>query len=222
MKSLDPKEIIRPAAVLVIICIVIAALLAGTNELTKEPIAEQTQLQAQQAREIVLPQASRFEPVPADAVQSLGLPDGCYFALDKDNRVIGVTITTAAKGYGGDITVIVGIDSTQDSVSGVSILSQDETPGLGSNATNAEFTDQYKQPLPQNGFSVIKNAQPKDGEIAAITGATITSDAVTAAVNEALSVYNNTLKKYDVSLGLWEDVLSAIQAKPDSSKGGAD
>lgn len=69
---------------------------------------------------------------------------------------------------------------------------------------------------------MIKNAQPKDGEIAAITGATITSDAVTAAVNEALSVYNNTLKKYDVSLGLWEDVLSAIQAKPDSSKGGAD
>ena len=98
MKSLDPKEIIRPAAVLTVICVVIAALLAGTNELTKEPIAAQTQLQAQQAREIVLPQANRFEPVPADTVQSLGLPDGCYFALDKDNRVIGVTITPVATG----------------------------------------------------------------------------------------------------------------------------
>ena len=75
----------------------------------------------------------------------------------------------------------------------MSILSQDETPGLGANATKSEFTDQYKQKAQE--LEVIKNAEPADGEIQAITGSTITSQAVTDAVNKAVAAYEKIEKE---------------------------
>lgn len=184
MKNLNAKAILTPALVLFLICMIVAGLLGGTNALTKEPIEEQSQLKAQQARKTVLPQAKGFEQVSLS-----GTDAECYAALNEDDEILGYAITTAAKGYGGDVMVMTGIDAVEGKVTGVSILSQNETPGLGANAVRPEFTGQYKQALPEGGFDVIKNAQPKDGEIAAMTGATITSKAVTDAVNEAVSLY---------------------------------
>lgn len=188
MKKLNPKAIIKPTLVLFIICLVIAALLAGTNLMTKDPIAQQAELKAQQARQTVMPDAAAFEQ------KTLGDTDAqCYAAADKDGRLVGYTFTTAAKGYGGDVQVMTGIDARSGEISGVAILSQSETPGLGANAVKPDFTGQYRQAVPEEGFDVIKNAQPKDGEIAAMTGATITSKAVTAAVNEAVRYYEEYL-----------------------------
>ena len=68
------------------------------------------------------------------------------------------------------------------------LLSQEETPGLGANAAKEEFRQQYQQAVPQNGFEVVKST-PGDGQIEAMTGATISSDAVTDAVNLAVSAY---------------------------------
>ena len=75
-------------------------------------------------------------------------------------------------------------------VTGVTILSLSETPGLGMNAQNADFTDMYKQPVPENGFTVLKSGTADNGNIVALTGATITSQAVTDAVNAAVSQYH--------------------------------
>ena len=75
-------------------------------------------------------------------------------------------------------------------ITGVTILSLNETPGLGMNAQNATFTDMYKQTAPESGFNVIKSGTAGDGNIVALTGATITSQAVTDAVNAAIEQYN--------------------------------
>lgn len=186
MSKFKPKEIFIPTVSLFIICLIITALLAYTNSLTTEPIEKQNQLKAQQSRELVLAVAKDFEPVDEE--------NDCYKGVDQNGAVVGYTLTTKAKGYGGDVQVMVGIDSKTNAVSGVVVLSHNETPGLGANAAKAEFSDQYKQPVPDNGFTVIKNAEPKDGEIQALTGATITSKAVTTAVNDALNFYNTKLK----------------------------
>ena len=58
------------------------------------------------------------------------------------------------------------------------------------NAQNASFTDMYKQTVPEGGFNVIKSGTAGDGNIVALTGATITSQAVTDAVNSAIDQYN--------------------------------
>ena len=105
----------------------------------------------------------------------------------------GYVITTEAKGYGGTIEVMTGI-TADGSVSGVVLLSQNETPGLGANATKESFTEQYQQAVPESGFEVIKSGAAADGQIQAMTGATITSRAVTDAVNLAVEKYQ-TLEK---------------------------
>ena len=88
---------------------------------------------------------------------------------------------------------MVGIDATTNQVSGINVVSNSETPGLGAKATDPSFSDQYKG-KPTEALSVIKNGTPGDTEIIAISGATITSSAVTDGVNAAIEVYNNSLK----------------------------
>ena len=187
MKKLNPKEIIVPIAVLLIICVGVTAILAAVNNLTKEPIAQQAQQKAEQARAVVLPNAESFEQVSAELD---GVSDA-YKGI-KNGETVGYTFTASSNGYGGAVEVMVGIDSASGEISGVSILSQSETPGLGANAVKSEFTDQYKQKAQE--ITVIKNAEPKDGEIEALTGATITSKAVTSAVNNAVAAYEEIVK----------------------------
>lgn len=187
MKKLNPKEIIVPILVLLIICAGITAILASINGITAEPIAQQAEQKAQQARAIVLPDAQEYEEVDIEAD---GVSD-CYKGT-KDGETVGYTFTASANGYGGAVEIMVGIESESGEISGVSILSQSETPGLGANAVKTEFTDQFKQPAQE--LKVIKNAEPADGEVEALTGATITSTAVTNAVNSAVAAYEEMTK----------------------------
>ncbi|HHZ06797.1 MAG TPA: RnfABCDGE type electron transport complex subunit G [Clostridiales bacterium] len=183
MKPFNIKAIAIPTVSLFAICLIVTALLAGTNAMTADTIARQSLEKASQSRSVVLPQAKDFKECTLD--------DKTYYqGLDDSGNIVGYTFTTAAKGYGGEVQVMTGIDST-NAVSGVVILSQNETPGLGANAEKDVFKDQFKQQLTWDGgmFTVIKNAQPTTGEIQAMTGATITSKAVANAVNEAVDMY---------------------------------
>ena len=178
------KDIFVPAVTLLVICLVVSALLAGTNALTKEPIAENALKKSQEAMQSVCPGAVSFEG-------GKGLEVEVYKALDESGNVIGCAIPVTSKGYGGDIQIMVGISSVDGGmVTGVEILSHGETPGLGANATAEEFRNQFKDNPSLHGFSVVKDGTGgTEGKIDAITGATITSNAVTNAVNEALNIY---------------------------------
>ena len=182
MKKLNWKEILLPAAALTVICLVVTAALGVTNELTKGPIAVLQEETERASRQQVLPQAQEFTEIEYE-----GLTDAPYEGRDASGQLVGYVIVTQAKGYGGTIQVMTGID-TSGTVTGVNILSHSETVGLGANAAKPEFTDQYQKPIPEDGFVVEKNG--KDGDaIQALTGATITSNAVTDAVNSAVKVY---------------------------------
>lgn len=178
------KDILVPTVTLFVICLVVSALLAGTNALTKEPIAQNELKKSQEAMHSVCPDAVSFEG-------GKGIEIEFYKALNESGEVIGCAIPVSAKGYGGDVSVMVGISSVDGGmVTGVEILSHSETPGLGANATNESFRKEYNQDITASGFSVVKDGTGgSEGKIDAITGATITSNAVTNAVNEAMSIY---------------------------------
>ena len=165
--KLDWKQIVRPAAVLTIICVVVTAVLGGANALTKDAIAAQEAAAEQAARAEVLPGASEFR------------------ASD-----VGCVCITQTNGYGGALRVMTGI-SADGAVTGVSILKNSETVGLGANCVKESFRSQFVGAVPEKGYSVYKAGGdvPASGGIAALTGATITSNAVVAAVNEALQLY---------------------------------
>lgn len=178
------KEVIKPAAILFVICVAVSAALAGTNLLTADRIARAAAQKAEESRMVVLPEAEAFQ-ASEDGTHYIGLnkeaPEGV---------VVGYVFETESKGYGGTVKVMTGI-STEGEITGVVVLSHSETPGLGANAEKESFREQYKQPVGDlaGGISVVKFQAPAEGEIQAMTGATITSAAVTNAVNSAIELY---------------------------------
>lgn len=177
--KLSAKEVLKPTLILVIICLVVTACLAGTNVLTRSAIAAQNAKDAEESRKVALPTAEAFE-------QSTKNKD-CYVGK-KGSDVTGYVFTTESNSYGGKIKVMTGIDK-DGKVTGVILLSTNDTPGLGLNAQKESFRDQYKQKAPDKGFEVVKGGGAKEGQINAMTGATISSKAVTTAVNEAITEY---------------------------------
>ncbi len=175
------KDSVLPALTLTIICAVMTLALAGTNELTKQQIADAQLETAAHSRMVVLPEADEFTEA-----------DGYYEGAAGGNTV-GYVFETSSNGYGGQIDVMTGI-SADGRITGVTILNQNETPGLGANILNEGFTAQYMQNVPEHSLEVVKNQIASDGEIEALTGATISSNAVTNAVNQAVEIYNNEIK----------------------------
>ncbi len=180
MKKFSFKEVGVPAIVLFLIAAICTAILAVTNNVTLPKINENNRQAEIKSRQIVISTADSFSDEKTAG-------DKTYVeALDKDGNVIGYVFTTSsAKGYGGEIKIMTGV-SADGKVTGIEILSIEETAGLGMNAKKDTFKNQY---VGSSGlFSVVKS-NPGENEIQALTGATITSSAVTEAVNEALAIY---------------------------------
>ncbi|MCH3971853.1 MAG: RnfABCDGE type electron transport complex subunit G [Oscillospiraceae bacterium] len=178
----ESKGIAKPIIVLFLICLIVTLALALTNQITKSKIVEINKANETASQQQVLPAASAFATKTAN---------GKTFVVGtKDGKTVGYVFTTTTTSYGGDIKVMTGI-SSDGKVTGVNLLKTSDTPGLGLNAKKDSFRAQYKQSIPKSGsFTVVKNGKAGDGQVAALTGATITSKAVTTAVNDAVSTYN--------------------------------
>ena len=169
---------IAPTLVLVIICLVITGALALTYQVTKPVIEDINAKNADLARAEVLPSGADggFEAI--DAVLLENVVD-VYQATDGS----GMTFTTIDKGFGGVVTVMTGIDAN-GAITGVKITGHSETPGLGTKAMTEEHLSQFL------GQSAITNSSESGkGQIDAITGATISSNAIFRAVDTALAEY---------------------------------
>ena len=183
-KKISPKAILIPTLSLFLICAVVTALLAVTNSVTAEKIAANEAQSKQESMRKVLPDATDFTPVFEDSADYEIYLASCAVD-DATTASIGFAISTAASGYGGQVKVMTGFDLA-GSIVGVDVFyNDDETPGLGKNTSNQAFTDQYK------GLTAGEDAAAGNGQIVdAVTSATISSRAVTAAVNEACAIYN--------------------------------
>ena len=179
------KEILKPTIVLFIICVVTAALLGFTNQLTAPKIAALAEQNEIAVRKLLLPEATDFEESVNDASNNVTYCLG----VDADGSGIGYVFTTVSKGYGGDVKIMTGVDM-KGTVTGVKTLELSETAGLGMNAQNDSFLNQYKG---ESGTVAVAKNSPSENEIQALTGATITSTAVTKCVNAALDYFSSQL-----------------------------
>lgn len=188
------KNIIKNTAILTIITLVAGILLGLVYDITKEPIAQAKERAKNEAYQAVMKEADAFEALEVEAIE-LGI-DGCVIdevvSAKSGDEVKGFVITsTTNEGYGGSIQVSVGI-AADGTVKGIEMLSISETAGLGMNANTTEFKAQYADVL-TDAFVVTKTGASAENEIDAISGATITSNAVTNAVNSAIVYFNNVL-----------------------------
>ena len=194
------SKIIKNALALTAITVVIGLLLGVVYEVTKEPISQQQLKAKQEACVEVFPDADSFEAMDItgntedfraaldEAGYTAQTVDEVYEALDASGETAGYVITvTSAEGYGGDIQFSMGV-ALDGTTLGISFLSISETAGLGMNADTDSFKDQFKdQNVPE--FSYSKTGATQEGEIDALSGATITTNAVTNGVNAGLCVF---------------------------------
>lgn len=176
MKNNTFKENIFPVIVLVCICLVVTLALAGTYSVANPKILENQQKAADEARMQVLPEGDSFTQYDGKLVD--GVID-CYMA---DNKA-GMAITAGYKGFGGTVEVMIGINA-DGAITGVTVTNHGETPGLGTKAMTEEYLSQY-----QTVTEVVGGHIKNDSNIDAITGATISSNAIYCSVAEALEQF---------------------------------
>ena len=201
------SSFLKNCVALLVITLVAGLALSAVNEITKEPIAKAEETARLEAYETVFPDAEFEIPQDLDAlleggqaaIDSVGLT-GCtvsdiLYANDANGERIGYVVAAVSpNGYGGDISVAVGIDAKTSTITGFSVLSNSETAGLGARCTEDEFVSQFAG-KDATSIEYVKGGGAAGNQIDAISGATVTTNAVTEAVNSALAVYGNVLKE---------------------------
>ncbi|WP_461206979.1 RnfABCDGE type electron transport complex subunit G [Clostridium sp. DL1XJH146] len=184
-------SILRLGLILFIVTAVAGTVLGGVHKITAEPIAIQAIKTNNEAMQEVLPSAEEF------SLLDIEIPEDSMIQEVNEGQaageIAGYSIKVITAGYGGDVTLIVGI-SAEGTIQGMKILEHSETPGLGANAEKDEFRVQYNDKSVEEELTVVKTEPVNDNEIQALTGATITSKAVTTGVNAAIEFYNSELK----------------------------
>ena len=196
---------VKDAIILFAITLISGLVLGFVYDITKAPIAAAAKAAKNEAYAVVFPEAKDFEENEADTAKIAETADeiaGKGFghsnidevvtAKDESGNNIGRVITSTSKdGYNGTVQISVGIKS-DGTVVGITFLTLEETPGLGMRAAEESFYGQYANKNTKE-FKLVKGAAGADDEISAISGSTITSSAVTNAVNAAL-YFNSILE----------------------------
>ena len=197
------NKIVKNTLILTAITVVSGLLLGVVYGITKEPIAEAQENTKQEAYRSVLSDALSFETMEdfdaADAASIL--EENGYSSdeitevaegIDDSGETVGYVVNVMShEAYDGDLEVSVGI-AADGTVKGIEMLSISETAGLGMKADEAEFKDQFKDKNVEK-FTYTKSGESGDDKIDAISGATITTNAVTNAVDSALVYFQNEL-----------------------------
>lgn len=195
------NRIIKDAMALTVITLVAGAALGGVYEITREPIARQEALEKEQAYKKVFENASEFHSVEITPQMDAELREqldgeGCRAqtveeimeAVDGNGNLLGYAFTVvSSEGYGGDIKFSMGVQS-DGTMNGISILSIGETAGLGMNADTPEFKEQFADKKVEK-FTYTKKGAAADNEIDALSGATVTTNAMTKGVNAGLCAF---------------------------------
>lgn len=171
------KERLAPTIVLGVICLVASVLLAATYQVTAPQIERIKIENANAARAEVMPEASSFDAVDCELV------DGVSEVYEASNGT-GYVITSAAKGFGGDITVMTAID-VEGKIEAIKVTdASNETPGLGSKTTTPDHASKFV------GAVSITMTDGEEGTfVAPVSGATYSSRGVFNAVKAALEQY---------------------------------
>jgi electron transport complex protein RnfG len=186
-KKEGKASLFKPAIVLLIICMISGLLLGYVDGLTRPVISKLDEQTKKDAMAEVFADADSFGDSKEDK-------DITYAqALDKDGKTLGYVLETTVNGYGGDIDVMVGIkqDGTINKAKVVS--ADDETPGLGQNTKKESFIGQFTGK--SGTFKLVKTSPSSSDEIQAVTSATISSTAVTKAVNSMTEYFSENLKE---------------------------
>lgn len=168
------NRVYKPVVVLALVCVVVTGALAVADHITGPLIEETTRRNQEAARMELLPEADGFERVEVCEQENV-------VEIYKASNDVGVVVTGTAKGYGGDVVVMVAFDA-DGTIKRIKVTEQSETKGIGSKVVdNAAYWAQYE------GLPAERLVLGED--VDAVTGATRSSRALLEAVNAAVEGY---------------------------------
>ncbi len=146
-----------------------------------DPLIEQNQQEAlREAVFFVLPSTEYYQGREIEGKE-------VYECYNSDDELIGYAFTASGGGYQGTIELMFGVGTELEEIKGIEILASEETPGLGGKIRGENFKNQFRRLEASQGIGLVKSEEPEKGEIQAITGATISSQAVVDIINKELS-----------------------------------
>ncbi len=175
------KTFIHYAMILFLFTGLACGVLAWVNTKTKPVIEENKAKSEDEARKAVINTATEFEKVETKEITY-------YLAKDANKQIIGYTFVAEGKGYSGVLKTMVGVDLNLV-IQNILVIQQTETPGLGANSVKPEFPDKFKE-LKKDQLKVDKDG----GQIKSLSGATITTRALTISIKAYLELLENALK----------------------------
>ncbi|MDR2527836.1 MAG: RnfABCDGE type electron transport complex subunit G [Synergistaceae bacterium] len=183
------EKILRLGGILCLVTAVTGIILGAVYSITLEPIRRTQERLQNEALSGALPGAEAFTPMEV-ASNADPMVQGIHRG-SSGNKTVGHSISVTTKGYGGPIQIVVGV-AEDGALRAIQILSQSETPGLGAKSSTPAFLGQYSNKKVER-LTVVKASPAVPEEVQAISGATITSNAVSDGVNAALAHWRTHL-----------------------------
>ncbi len=193
----EPFRIPKPVIALTIIAALAGLALSGVYSMTRDTIEAQELAKETEAYKAVCADADSFAAIP-EAETALKEMEGettrvnkAYAAKDAAGNTIGYAMNVTSKGFGGDVSMALGM-TADGTITGISFTELNETAGLGMKAQEPAFKDQFAGK--SGKLTLVKGTASGEQEISAITGASVTSNAVISAVNAGIEFYETVLK----------------------------
>lgn len=176
------RETLKLGAILGLVCAIAGASLAVVHGITQDMILVRQEQELNRKLQALIPAAERFERIEPEE-------GGMFYLGYSGNNVAGAIMEGTAKGYKGDIRLLVAIDSSSK-ISGVEVVTHGETIGIGTRALEPGFLQQFSGRAHDEQLVAGKNVDM-------ITGATVSSRAVLSSVGDALALYKTHVLKVD-------------------------
>ncbi len=182
------KENIKLGLILLIITSIAGLTLGLANNATAESIAQNSKINKEDLK-VILPGADTIKDSPKE-------PSGIVKQILEaynGSELVGYVLKVTPKGFHGDIDMMVAINK-EGKQTGIKVIAQSETPGVGSKIEQPIFQDKFKDKAIDKPLKVVKTSAAQPNEVEGISGATISSNAVATGANEAIKFYKTNIK----------------------------
>ena len=182
------KEVVRITSVLTLVCLICALLLSVVYSLSNKKIEINKERRVEEALTTVAPQAARIEEITIEE-------ETIYKLFDQGESLIGYGFLASGQGYQGKIKMLVVSDKSLKYLEGIEVVESLETPGLGAKIQEDLFKSQFKNLNIASDLTCLRDEPEKNGQIKAITGATVSSRAVVNILNSRIKEIRELLNK---------------------------
>lgn len=183
----DKSGYVRQAWLVILLAIAYGGALAGVESTLGPRIAENKKNETYDVIPHLVPGADKSRTVEVTVEDAAGQPHRVYEARGADGALRGWVLPAGGQGFADRIDLLIGMDPEASKITGLYVLEQKETPGLGDYISGKDFQDRFRDKPTAAPLVVVKGEPGTANEVRAITGATISSESVAAIVNRAVA-----------------------------------